>query len=252
MKELNSVCRSTAICFVETLSASAVAFFIGLFAAHASPLLLPLLQVLPLYPAYLSLVSRGQLRGAAALVLLWALLMSLLMAWAAYTGGESLGGRVIMGESYRQEMFDWIRTGRGPEGDPSLFVVPKLREIAVFSTATFASAGFLGLLMGAILLNYMNYYVGNLLLAAKPGTLLQVALLSWQVYAVVRVVGYTLLGVALTRVALQLFRQRRLVVEGEVRRLLAWALALIALDFVLKATLANSVYQPLLKELTRV
>jgi hypothetical protein len=131
-------------------------------------------------------------------------------------------------------------------------VVPKLREIAVFSAATFASAGFLGLLMGAILLNYMNYYVGNLLLAAKPGALLQVALLSWQVYAVVRVVGYTLLGVALTRVALQLFRQRRLVVEGEVRRLLAWALALIALDFVLKATLANSAYQPLLKELTRV
>jgi len=252
VRRLGPVCRSTTICFVETLSASAVAFFIGLFAASANPLLLPLLQVLPLYPAYLSLVSRGQLRRAAVLVLLWALLMSLLMAWAAYTGGESIGGRVIMGESYRQEMFEWIRTGKGPEGDPSLFVVPKLREIAIFSAATFASAGFLGLLMGAILLNYMNYYVGNLLLTAKPGALLQVALLSWQVYAIVRVVGYTLLGVALTRIALQLFKQRRLVVEEEVRKLLLWALVLIALDFALKAAVANSVYQPLLKELTRV
>jgi len=237
---------------VAALSASAVAFFIGLFAASANPLLLPLLQVLPLYPAYLSLVSRGQLRRAAALVLLWALLMTLLMAWAAYTSGESLGGRVLMGESYKQEMFDWIRTGKGPEGDPSLFVVPKLREIAIFSAATFASAGFLGLLMGAILLNYMNYYVGNLLLAARPGALLQVALLSWQVYAIARVVGYTLLGVALTRVVLQLLRRRRPVLEGEVRKLLAWALALIALDFLLKAALANSLYQPLLKELTEL
>jgi len=237
---------------VAALSASAVAFFIGLFAASANPLLLPLLQVLPLYPAYLSLVSRGQLRRAAALVLLWALLMTLLMAWAAYTSGESLGGRVLMGESYKQEMFDWIRTGKGPEGDPSLFVVPKLREIAIFSAATFASAGFLGLLMGAILLNYMNYYVGNLLLAARPGALLQVALLSWQVYAIARVVGYTLLGVALTRVILQLLRRRRPVLEGEVKKLLAWALALIALDFLLKAALANSLYQPLLKELTEL
>lgn len=110
---------------------SAVAFFIGLFAASAHPLLLPLLQVLPLYPVYLSLVS-------------------------------------------------------------------------------------------------------------------------WQVYAIVRVVGYTLLGVALTRIALQLFKQRRLVVEEEVRKLLLWALVLIALDFALKAAVANSVYQPLLKELTRV
>uniref|UniRef100_A0A7C4FFF3 Stage II sporulation protein M n=1 Tax=Thermofilum pendens TaxID=2269 RepID=A0A7C4FFF3_THEPE len=251
MRGLGSVCRSTT-CFVAALSASAVAFFIGLFAASANPLLLPLLQVLPLYPAYLSLVSRGQLRRAAALVLLWALLMTLLMAWAAYTSGESLGGRVLMGESYKQEMFDWIRTGKGPEGDPSLFVVPKLREIAIFSAATFASAGFLGLLMGAILLNYMNYYVGNLLLAARPGALLQVALLSWQVYAIARVVGYTLLGVALTRVVLQLLRRRRPVLEGEVRKLLAWALALIALDFLLKAALANSLYQPLLKELTEL
>ena len=252
MRGLGSVCRSTTTCFGVALSASAVAFFIGLFAASASPLLLPLLQVLPLYPAYLSLVSRGQLRRAAALVLLWALLMTLLMAWAAYTSGESLGGRVLMGESYKQEMFDWIRTGKGPEGDPSLFVVPKLREIAIFSAATFASAGFLGLLMGAILLNYMNYYVGNLLLAARPGALLQVALLSWQVYAIARVVGYTLLGVALTRVVLQLLRRRRPVLEGEVRKLLAWALALIALDFLLKAALANSLYQPLLKELTEL
>ena len=251
MRGLGSVCRSTT-CFVAALSASAVAFFIGLFAASANPLLLPLLQVLPLYPAYLSLVSRGQLRRAAALVLLWALLMTLLMAWAAYTSGESLGGRVLMGESYKQEMFDWIRTGKGPEGDPSLFVVPKLREIAIFSAATFASAGFLGLLMGAILLNYMNYYVGNLLLAARPGALLQVALLSWQVYAIARVVGYTLLGVALTRVVLQLLRRRRPVLEGEVKKLLAWALALIALDFLLKAALANSLYQPLLKELTEL
>jgi hypothetical protein len=252
VRKLGCVCGSAILCFVGTLAVSAVAFFIGLFAASAHPLLLPLLQVLPLYPVYLSLVSRGQLKRAAALVLLWALLMTLLMAWAAYTSGESLGGRVLMGESYRQEMFEWIRTGKGPEGDPSLFVIPKLREIAIFSAATFASAGFLGLLMGAILLNYMNYYVGSLLLAAKPGALLQVALLSWQVYAVVRVVGYTLLGVALTRVALQLLRQRRLVVEGEVRKLLLWALVLIALDFALKAAVANSVYQPLLKELTRV
>ncbi|MEM0377225.1 MAG: hypothetical protein QXI90_05580 [Thermofilum sp.] len=246
-------CAGFLLCVVSTLAAGAVAFYLGLpLAEHAHPLALPLLQVAAVYPAYLYLVRKSVLWRAAVLVLLWAAVESLLMVNATYSGTLRAAQAVINGEAYREEMFAWIRTGAGPEGDPALFVIPKLREIALFSAATFASAGFLGLLMGSILLNYMNYYVGCLLLAAKPGALLQVALLSWQVYAVLRVVGYVLLGVALTRISLLLWERKRVVVEPEAARFLVWAAVLIAADFALKATVANAFYQPLLSQLVRV
>lgn len=235
---------------VTVASLGAVATYLGLELAAVNQLLLPALQVAAVYPFFFRHVRGGRLWVAALTVLVWAVSVSLPVIAASYNSRGWASARVINGESYVKEMFEWIATGRGAEGDISLFLIPKLREVALFAAATAASAGLLGLLMGAILLNYMNYYVGVLLAHAKPGYLLQVALLSWQVYAVLRVVGYVFLGVALSRIAVLAFSQRRLVVEDEARRLLLYALVLIALDFVLKATVANSVYQPLLKEFT--
>lgn len=250
METPSTYCRSFLLCVVTTLAASVVAFYLGLLiAARTHPIALPLAEVLALYPAYLHLVRRNSLNRAAVLVLLWAMLMSVLMVGVTVTDRVSASKLVIGGEAYRQEMFEWIRTGVGPEGDPSLFILPKLREVALFSMATLASAGFLGLLMGSILLNYMNYYVGCLLLSAKPGALMQVALLSWQLYAILRVVGYVLLGTALTRVGLQLIKGREVVLEPGVKKFLTWAAVLIAADFILKATIANAIYQPLLHKL---
>ncbi len=250
MENLDAVCRSRLLCHTTVLSATAVAAVLGLWLARIHPVLLPLLPVLAVYPAYLWLVRENRLLEAAALVLEWALVLTLAVIGATLQYGDRLAPLIIHGEAYRQEMFRWVATGMGPEGDPSLFMAPKIRELVVFSVAAAATLGFAALLMGAILLDYMNFYVGSLILAAKPGAAPLVAALAWPIYAILRVPGYVFLATALTRITYVALRERRLTVEREARRLLLYAAVLIALDFILKATVANAFYQPLLKELT--
>jgi hypothetical protein len=176
--------------------------------------------------------------------------VSLAIIFATISQRSLVSGRIINGEAYVSEMFEWIRTGRGPEGDPSLFMIPKIKEIAIFTALSLASIGLLGLFLGAVLL--MNYYAGVLMLHAKPEHLLGVVLLSWQIYALLRVVGYVLLGVALSRLSYIIIFQHRFTVEKDVKRLLSWSLVFIALDFLLKSTVANTFYQPLLQMFTNI
>ncbi len=234
------------------LSATAVAAVLGFWLAKLHPILLPLLPTLAAYPAYLWLVKEKRLLEASALILEWALILSLAVIGATLQYGTQLGPLVIKGEPYRKEMFAWVATGRGAEGDINIFLVPKIRELVIFSVAAFATLGFAALLMGAVLLDYMNYYVGNLILAAKPGAALQVALLAWPVYAILRVPGYVFLATALTRIALVALKEHRFSLEPETKKLLLYATILIALDFILKATVANAFYQPMLKSLTNI
>lgn len=233
-------------------SAGLFATFLGLVLAGINPFLLPLVQLLAVYPFYFKAIRRGELRYAALLVFLWAIAVSLAIIFATISQGSLVSDRIINGEAYVSEMFEWIRTGRGPEGDPSLFMIPKIREIAVFTALSVASVGLLGLFLGAVLLNYMNYYVGVLILHAKPVHLLSVVLLSWQIYALLRVVGYVLLGVALSRLSYIIIFHGRYTVEKDVKRLLLWSLIFIALDFLLKSTVANAFYQPLLQMFTNI
>lgn len=250
MENLDALCRSRLLCHVTVLSATAVTAVLGLWLARIHPILLPLLPVLAVYPAYLWLVKEKRLLEAAALVLEWALVLTLAVVGATLQYGDRLAPLIIHGEAYRQEMFKWVATGIGPEGNPSLFLVPKVKELIIFSAAAAATLGFAALLMGAILLDYMNFYVGSLILAAKPGAAPLVAALAWPIYAILRVPGYVFLATALTRIVYVALKERRLAVEEETRRLLLYAAVLIALDFVLKATVANAFYQPMLKELT--
>jgi hypothetical protein len=237
---------------VTVVSAGVVTTLIGLVLAQVSVFLLPVVQLLAIYPFYFKAIKAGELGRASLLVFLWAVSVSASMVAATFFYKGLVAGRVINGEAYVSEMLDWIRTGLGPEGDPRLFLLPKLRELVIFTVLSVASIGLLGLLLGAILLNYMNYYVGTLLSYAKPEFFLQVALLSWQIYAILRVVGYVLLGVALSRISYLVIFQGRYALEKSVKRLLLWSLVFIVLDFILKGTVANTVYQPLLRMFTNV
>ncbi|MGB9786879.1 MAG: hypothetical protein ACP5II_06690 [Infirmifilum sp.] len=247
MEDPKKFCWNTLICFISVLSATAIAFYVGLVLARFNPILLPLILTLAVYPGFAYQVYKGKLWTASLLVFSWAILASLLMIHYAYSNGLEGAGLVAKGADYVKEMFSWIATGKGAEGDPSLFIVPKIIEIVVFSMASFLTVGFAGLFMGAYLLDYMNFYVGILLLHAKPGHFLEVALLSWQIYAILRVVGYVLLGTSLSRISLLFFKKRKLIIEDEVKKMLLYSLVFIALDFLLKGVVANAFYQPMLK-----
>ncbi|MEZ0346310.1 MAG: hypothetical protein ABWK01_07155 [Infirmifilum sp.] len=252
MEDPRRYCEQQLICFTSTLAATLVLFYVALPLTRVNQMILPLLLTLAVYPGFIWQVSQGKFRSAYLLVFSWAITLSLLTIHYAYTQGMQGAAAIAKGKEYTEEMFSWILTGRGAEGDPSLFIVPKLLEITVFALSSLATAGFAGLFLGAYLLDYMNFYVGVLLLHASASHFFEVALLSWQVYAILRVVGYVLLGTALSRISWLIFTKRKLIVEEEVKRLLVYALIFIFFDFILKATLANTLYQPLLRQFTEL
>ncbi len=219
----------------------------GLFAARIHPILLPLIMTLAIYPLYYSDLRDDRVWRAFWHVLAWSLTSTVTVILLTVYTRAGISSLILKGDSYRREMYSWISTGVGREGDPRLFLKPKVAEIAVFSTLSLVSAGFLGLLLGSILLNYMNYYVGCLFLDAAPGYKWVPALLGWPIYAILRVPGYVALGIVLSRPLIGLIRGEK---RGwrRVERLTALALALILLDFILKATVANRFYQPILKK----
>ena len=126
------------------------------------------------------------------------------MGWALGTSFPAIGifrrhpatveTRILRATAYRAEMLAWLRSGVGPEASPRRTALAHLRELTAYLVAAAATANAGSLVLGAILLNYMNAYVARLLAAARhPWT---VRLLAWNVWSLVRVVGYVLLGVA--------------------------------------------------------
>lgn len=231
--------------YIVVFIGGVIASYIGLMVGG---LLLPLLQVIVLGYFFVRNIVLNRLWRGAFLVLVWSLALTATVAYVGYSCGcdPAVIGRVVYGRGYIEEMIPWLETSRGPEGDPSLFLVPKIKEIIVFTVASLASMGLAGLFMGAVLLNYMNIYYGTLIWISN-GSLVAV-LMGWPIYAIIRVFGYVFLGTVLSRTTYLLvkYRGRSLPVDKQYKTMLVVALILIVLDFVLKASIANAVYQPVL------
>ena len=158
---------------------------------------LPLLAPLTLYPVFLARVRERDYFGAWRLGILWALLLSagvvaLVLAWP-----KGAAVAILHGEAYRHEMFGWIANGIAPENDWRQFLPVHLLHVAVFVVATWATAGYLGLAMGAGLVGYMSYFVGSY--AAVSGHPVLGALAAWVPWSVLRVLAFVLLGAVFSR-----------------------------------------------------
>jgi putative flippase GtrA len=135
----------------------------------------------------------------------------------------------------------WISTGAGPEGNIRLFLPRVLIEFALVLLLSAVSAGTVGLLLGAILLAYMNGYVGWVAANADPRVgPLAAALIAWPPWSAARVASFICAG---TAAAIwghpRLFaRSRTNVPRASVRRLLLLAVGLLLLDIFLKWWLA--------------
>jgi hypothetical protein len=114
---------------------------------------------------------------------------------AAFRGRPDDTERLVLGASrYGNEMLEWLRTGRGPESRPLVTLRAHLVELLLYVAAALASANLLSIVMGAVLLNRMNAWVATLLDAASRPW--RVRALAWNVWSVVRVASYVLLGSA--------------------------------------------------------
>ena len=200
-----------------------------------TPWLLPVLQVLPAYPLLVYDLRRERRTIAVLRMLLWAALIAASMEMLALESPTRGEVSVLHGKDYRDEMLGWIRTGVGKESSPSRFLPEHLIHLGVFVFLSLVSGSFLSLILGAVLMNYMSFYVGSLLgIAQTPA---KVLLYGWPPWAVLRVVSFVILGVVLSgpllkRLGWAPFDRK------EVRGWLMVAALGLVLDVTLKALLA--------------
>ena len=208
----------------------------GLARWSRTEVFLPIFMTLVIYPVYAMDLTQRRRDLAIFHTFFWALTASVLM-FVFVRKDELLMSKIVFrGVAYRDEMFRWILTGEGREGNWRLFLPEHLKHFFLFCTTSLLTAGVWGLAFGAVLLNYMNFYVASLVLKAHRPLL--VYLLGWPPWSLLRVIGFVVCGVALSEPFLsQLFRFRL-----EFRRsfrLFGFGLFFILADILLKAYLAN-------------
>jgi len=197
---------------------------------------LAILPSLVLFPHFARAVASGRPGAAARTALVWALFLSALTIAAVCAFPERMASRVAHGPAYRDEMFRWIETGIGREGEIRQFLPEHALHLSLLLVLSFATGGAAGLLLGALLLNYMNFYVASLVLvSARPLATLAV---GWPVWSLARVVGFVLAASAVAGPFYDRFRNARRTLARDSRWLLL-GLAFAGVDVVLKFALAE-------------
>ena len=213
--------------------AAVLSYPIGL--ALGVPWMLPILNAAPAYAAMVTLLRRAEPRRAVVVMLVWAAALALAGTFTFAVWPRSPGALILHGPEYRDEMFAWIRTGAGTEGSPRLFIPQHAIHLAAFVVLSLATASLLSITMGAVLMNYMGFYVASMARAGAP--IWAVVLLGWQPWAIARVSAFSVLGVVLAQPLLG--RLTKGLAPMRVSRPLVIAAAVLLLvDVVLKAMLA--------------
>jgi hypothetical protein len=218
---------------VVVVLATVVSYPLGL--AIGSKWLLPVLNALPAYLALARLLARERRTAAVGVMLAWAGAMAVCGTVSLARWPASPDALVLHGPQYRDEMFAWIRTGQGAEGDPARFLPQHLAHLGAFVVLSLVTASALSILMGAVLMNYMAFYVASLARAGLP--FWAVLLFGWQPWAVCRVAAFSILGVVLAEPLLARVRGRGGSASAGKRWVLVAAGLLVA-DVVLKWVLA--------------
>jgi len=219
------------------------------------PGLFPFLTALPAILVFLDRINAGRLGSALGLMLAWATALS--VAVILNTRWDPAGTEAVIwnGAAYRDEMLAWIRTGVGAESSPRLFLPQHALHYGVFLVLSALTGGVAGLVLGAVLVHYMSFYVGALFLndaGANDG--LRLSLMGWPIWSIVRVVGFIAGGVAMAwlfTTVIRRLKDKPARWPGPASHYLSLSLALVILDALLKALLAHHWQVTLLRALSR-
>ena len=198
--------------------------------------LLPAAQSLLVWPVLVADLRDRKTGDAVRHMLFWALLTSVCtIEWTLHAPAAAERS-IWRASAYREEMFRYIRTGIGAEGSPRLFLPQHVLHYLGTLLLSGLSLGLAGLALGALLLDYMNIYVGALIREGArpfPG-----ALFGWPVWAILRVVAFILGAIATASFGLGWIRRRSEPPPASTRKLLYWSFAFFLLDLVIKWTVA--------------
>jgi hypothetical protein len=214
-----------------TIASYAIAIPLGV------PILVPVLNTLPAFPFMIASLRRGEVGDAIVRMLIWAGALAV-CATALSVWRPADGARLFVhGEAYRREMFTYLQTGVGAEGDIRQFLPQHALHAVIFSVLALATGSLAAMPMGAVLMNYMAYYVGTLAAAAAHPA--QTVVVAWVPWALIRIASFVVLGVVLAgpilgRIVGFGFRL------GQQRRWIALALAGLAADATMKWAFAHA------------
>ena len=203
-----------------------------------NPVLFATLPVVPLALVYARGIARGRPRVAAPVALAWAVALSVSTVAAAAHSPESATRGIWHAGAYRDEMLRWIATGQGAEGNIALFLPRVLVEYGLVLLLAAASAGVGALILGSLLLGYMNGYVGWVVAHADQAVPpIQSALIAWPPWSMARVISFVLAGTAAAAWGFPRLYDRG-AARPAVKPLLLASLAFLAIDVGLKFWLA--------------
>jgi len=227
---MNSTLAPLAIVF-GTGASYVVAVLLGI------PVLVPILNVLPAFPFMVASLRHGRVGEAVRRMLIWAASLAICATAMSYAAPVETSGLFIHGDAYRREMFLFVLTGRGAEGDIRQFLPQHAAHATIFCGLALATGSVLAMPLGAILMNYMGHYVGALASAsAHPW---RAFVLGWVPWSVVRIASFVTLGVVLGGPVLaRVFRFEYRLIEQ--RRWVLLAVTGLLLDAWLKWALAAS------------
>ena len=215
-------------------AAYALGLWLGSMGVGFARWLLPLLLVAPGIHALWRYLGEGRRSEAVRLMLGWALALAVFGPIAMAIAPEAAEASVLRGAEYREEMMSWLATGEGAEGDIRMFLPLHLQRLLLFVPLSLVSGGALGLLMGAVMMNFMDFFVASYAAAASGVP----AALAWFPWALCRVVAFVILGVVTAEPLVRRLAKVTAPLQPGRRRLLYLAGALLVADVVLKVALA--------------
>jgi len=207
--------------------------------------LIPVLAPLTVYPAFAARVRARDYLSAWTLGVAWAALLSAGVVLLVHFLPDAARAGILHGDAYRREMFGWVATGEAPENHPAVFIPQHLLHLALFLAATWISGGYLGLVMGAALVDYMSYFVGSY--AVQSGHPALGAVAAWVPWSVLRVAAFVLLGAVFAR---PLLVRRAWPFTRFEYQLMVFAGSGLLADILIKAALAPA-YGRFLREMAR-
>ncbi len=162
-----------------------------------NPILFAVAPVLPLAIVYARFIRERRTEAAILAAMLWALALTISTVAASSVFSEAATKAIWHAGAYRDEMLSWIATGIGAEGNPALFLPRVLIEYALVLLLSAVSVGTAALLLGGLLLGYMNGYVGWVVSHADPSVFpIVAAMTAWPPWSVCRVLSFIFAGTA--------------------------------------------------------
>jgi hypothetical protein len=202
------------------------------------PVILPLLTGIPAGIVLILHLKKGQLGLALIDMVLYVLWLTVIGLILMYYYPEKASNAILNGYSYWKEMLPWLQGSEAKESTPSQFIPEHLLHMGIVAISSLISAGMIALLFGTVLVNYMNYYVTQLMINSPTPLLMSV--IGWHPWSICRVLSFITLGVVFAIPLVWMFNRKLVFNRRTIILMILAAVCLEVIDILLKIYLGNS------------